>query len=174
MRCCLWPVVGNMQPARCSKEEFYAQLEIFQMPFTLARDIQQKVIRCYQKRSRYTSTDLLSQYAHFERKGGWEPSTDTTELWTPPPHWPDPHNLSAPLRPSANPPALSQLQPHSPSRHREPHLSKQMNRLLSRPRPLLCSLNRLHPFHRTAVRMDYSSVPTPERCYADFCLVPVR
>ncbi|KAH8782726.1 YkoF-like protein [Diaporthe sp. PMI_573] len=21
--------------------------------------------------------------------------------------------------------------------------------------------------------MDYSSVPTPERCYADFCLVPV-
>lgn len=22
--------------------------------------------------------------------------------------------------------------------------------------------------------MDYSSVPTPERCYADFCLVPVR
>lgn len=23
-------------------------------------------------------------------------------------------------------------------------------------------------------RMDYSSVATPERCYVDFCLVPVR
>ncbi|KAI1861086.1 hypothetical protein JX265_009705 [Neoarthrinium moseri] len=26
---------------------------------------------------------------------------------------------------------------------------------------------------RGAVRMGYSTVPTPERCYADFCLVPV-
>lgn len=23
-------------------------------------------------------------------------------------------------------------------------------------------------------RMDYSSIATPERCYVDFCLVPVR
>lgn len=65
------------------------------------------------------------------------------------------------------------------SRHRptQPALpaQKQMNRLLSRANPLLRSLN-CAPFsyRATARRMDYSSVPTPERCYADFCLVPVR
>lgn len=50
----------------------------------------------------------------------------------------------------------------------------QMNRLLSRPSPLLRSLSRAPLFYRATARMDYSSVPTPERCYADFCLVPVR
>lgn len=50
---------------------------------------------------------------------------------------------------------------------------KQMNRLLSRANPLLRSLNRAPLLYRTTARMDYSSVPTPERCYADFCLVPV-
>lgn len=50
-----------------------------------------------------------------------------------------------------------------------------MNRLLSRANPLLRSLNHAPLSYRaTARRMDYSSVPTPERCYADFCLVPVR
>lgn len=51
---------------------------------------------------------------------------------------------------------------------------KQMNRLLSRANPLLRSLNRAPLYYRATARMDYSSVPTPERCYADFCLVPVR
>lgn len=52
-------------------------------------------------------------------------------------------------------------------------LQKQMNRLLTRPCPLLRSLNRAPLSHLATARMDYSSVPTPERCYADFCLVPV-
>lgn len=49
-----------------------------------------------------------------------------------------------------------------------------MSRLLSRRSPLLRSLNHRTPIsYRATARMDYSSVPTPERCYADFCLVPV-
>lgn len=60
-----------------------------------------------------------------------------------------------------------------PSRHTLP-AQKQMNRLLSRANPLLRSLNRAPLLYRATARMDYSSVPTPERCYADFCLVPVR
>lgn len=68
----------------------------------------------------------------------------------------------------------------TPSRHRPNPAclpltaQKQMNRLLSRPNPLLRSLNRAPLLYRATARMDYSSVPTPERCYADFCLVPVR
>ncbi|KAI7783104.1 cell wall biogenesis protein [Diaporthe eres] len=48
-----------------------------------------------------------------------------------------------------------------------------MNRLLTRPSPRFRSLNRAPLSHSATSRMDYSSVPTPERCYADFCLVPV-
>lgn len=64
---------------------------------------------------------------------------------------------------------------HLPGLYTSLPAQKQMNRLLlSRPSPLLRSLSRAPIFHRATARMDYSSVPTPERCYADFCLVPVR
>lgn len=54
-----------------------------------------------------------------------------------------------------------------------------MNRLLLRPSSRLLR----PPHHRVnspsyslvagRITMDYSSIATPERCYVDFCLIPV-
>lgn len=50
-----------------------------------------------------------------------------------------------------------------------------MNRSFLRSGAILRPLQRASPPLRATItsKMDYSSVPTPERCYADFCLVPV-
>lgn len=52
-----------------------------------------------------------------------------------------------------------------------------MSRSLLRPSSLLRPIHRVispPPSSIVAGRMDYSSIATPERCYVDFCLIPVR
>lgn len=46
-------------------------------------------------------------------------------------------------------------------------------RPLHRASPSLRTTTTTTTINSSSSRMDYSSLPTPERCYADFCLVPV-